>query len=462
MKEPDDTLAPTPFVVDATGPTIPPMTLPSRDASSDDLSGTTLGARYRLERLLGQGGMGAVYKADHLSLDVKVAVKIMHAAYGSSADAEKRFAREAHAASLLSHRNVVRVLDYGRAEGLHYIVMELLVGESLAAWLARKEAPPSLADVADIITQVADALDAAHSNGVVHRDLKPENVFLAEESGGGRIVKVVDFGLAFVQQVGTDVTLTRPDAVAGTPLYMSPEQCRSLHVGPSTDLYALGCLLTELLQLRPPFSGGAPAEIIARQMFAPPAALDRAPDAEPVPPLLERLRLELLAKHIDQRPPNALAVRDRLEIALDPERAAAELPGRSGRGSRAEASASVPPVAAPTRELAFPVSIVCALGVRPPSEDFITGLRAAGYEDGVADAPITILIADDARTACAWLAARKEAASRVLVIAKAATASDLGALVSAGAADVLFGAPASDSAVKRLNRLLRRGSPRDR
>jgi class 3 adenylate cyclase/predicted Ser/Thr protein kinase len=328
-----------PDVVDATGPTLPPVTLPSAASGADDLAGSLLAGRYRLERVLGRGGMGAVYKADHLALGVKVAVKVMHAAFGGSVGAERRFAREAHATSLLAHRNVVRVLDYGKSEALHFIVMELLEGESLAAWLDRKEAPPPLAEVADLVRQIADALAAAHDAGVVHRDLKPDNVFLSTESGGSRVVKVVDFGLAHVEEDNPEGTLTRADAVAGTPYYMSPEQCRSLKVGASTDLYALGCILTELLQLAPPFEGGAPAEIIARQMFAPPPPLRRPEGAEPVPPLLERLRLDSLAKTPEARPASAAIFRDRLDQALDPARASAVLPGRTGTPRRAEPTA---------------------------------------------------------------------------------------------------------------------------
>ncbi|HTJ81387.1 MAG TPA: serine/threonine-protein kinase [Polyangiaceae bacterium] len=453
MGDSDDTREPTPFAVDAMGPTIPPLTLPSRDASSADLSGTTLGGRYRLERLLGKGGMGAVYKADHLSLGVKVAVKVMHASFGASVDAERRFAREAHAASLLSHKNVVRVLDYGRAEELHYIVMELLVGESLADWLRRRSVPPPLADVLDIVTQIADALDAAHSSGVVHRDLKPENVFLAEESGGGRVVKVVDFGLAFVDEEDPTGTLTRPDAVAGTPHYMSPEQCRSLHVGTSTDLYALGCLLTDLLQLAPPFSSGAPVEIIARQMFAPPPPLDRPGDAEAVPPLLERLRLELLAKQPEQRPSTAAEVHERLAIAFDPARAEALLPGRSGPSIRPGSKQSEPPGHA-RQGGSRSIAMSTTPGATKPSDDFSTGLHAAGYEI-TTDADTEILVAEDVRAARAWLAARTILTRPVLVILERASAADLGALVAAGAADVLFGAPRPETAVKRLDRLTR-------
>ena len=452
-----DSEPPSPPAVDVSGPTLPPMTLPSRDGAGGDLTGTLLAGRFRLERLLGQGGMGAVYKADHLALGVKVAVKVMHGAYGVSPEAERRFAREAHATSLLAHRNIVRVLDYGKSEALHFIEMELHEGESLAAWLERQKSPPPLAEVADLVRQIADALGAAHAGGVVHRDLKPDNVFLAYESGGSQVAKVVDFGLAHVEEDSPEGTLTRADAVAGTPYYMSPEQCRSLKVGAATDLYALGCILTELLQLAPPFEGGSPAEIIARQMFAPAPPLRRPADAEPVPPLLERLRVELLSKSPSDRPATAAVVRDRLDQALDPERAHAILPGRSGTARRAERSEPPGPPTDPGAGGA--VRVVRTSRAGAVSDDLTTALYAGGFRVDD-EAPFAIvLVAADVADARAWLGARSGSEAVLACVAQCA-AADLGPLVGAGAADVLIGEPTPDAVVKRLGRLFRRSARR--
>src|SRR5690606_7417818 len=159
--------------------------------------------------------------------------------------------------------------------------------------------------------QVLSALQAAHELGIVHRDLKPENVMLCRGAAapGQEIdlcAKVSDFGLAHVEDPRDNLpTLTQRDAVAGTPSCMSPEQCRSLAVGPSTDLYAFGCLLACMLQGDPPFDGSSPIDVISKQMFAEPPPLERPDGLEPVPPLLERLRLELLAKKAHKRPATA-------------------------------------------------------------------------------------------------------------------------------------------------------------
>jgi len=281
------------------------------------MKGTVVAELYRIGDLIGQGGMASVYEAEHLTLGIPVALKILHGE--ATEEVRERFAREAHAASRLAHPNVVRVLDYGATESFQFIAMELLDGEPLATWLWRQTEPPPLSDVRDIIVQVTEAIAAAHAAGVVHRDLKPENVFLVREGDGRRVAKVVDFGLAFIEGLGVDVTLTQPGTIAGTPYYMSPEQCRSLRVGPPADVYALGCMLTELLQLEPPFDGATPAEIMSRQMFAPAPPIARPSGAEAMPARLERLRLDALAKSESSRPQSAAEFRDRLARAFEEE-----------------------------------------------------------------------------------------------------------------------------------------------
>ncbi|MFT3774253.1 MAG: serine/threonine-protein kinase [Minicystis sp.] len=309
------------------------QTMPSAEAHRgppDVQVGQILAGKYELTSLLGQGGMGKVWKGQHLGLGVPIAVKTMHPEIAASRDYVRRFRREAHAASLLSHPNAVRVFDFGEDEGTLYMVMEFLHGESLTHWLGRVTQLPPLSDVVDIMSQLLDAFEVAHGYGIVHRDLKPDNVFLTEV-GGKRVVKVVDFGLAHVEDKRDQgPTLTAKDVIAGTPEYMSPEQCRSLAVGPSADIYSIGCLLTELLQLRPPFSGLSAIEVLAKQMFTPPPTLSRSPGAEPVPPLLERLRLDLLAKAPEKRPRTAGEVKRRLLEAMSREATEARLPTRKG------------------------------------------------------------------------------------------------------------------------------------
>ncbi|EYF07098.1 Hypothetical protein CAP_0577 [Chondromyces apiculatus DSM 436] len=322
---------PRPPPPDADGSSSPAQTLRSAaPAPQPPTEGRILSGRYRLFHVLGTGGMGQVFRGEHLRIGTPVAIKTMHAHLAVSPEDRRRFLREARAASLLRHPNVVQVLDSDEDNGLAYLVMEFVDGSTLGDWLRALPAPPPLAEVARIFTMILSALVAAHAQGVVHRDLKPDNILLAITEGSEQpIAKVTDFGLAHVDDPqDTGPTLTQRDMVAGTPEYMSPEQCRSLQVGPSADLYAAGCILTVLLQRRPPFSGGAPIEIFTKHLFSVPPPLVRPLGAEPVPPLLERLRLDLLAKHPDRRPATATEALTRLREAMSPEATASRLPDR--------------------------------------------------------------------------------------------------------------------------------------
>ncbi len=252
--------------------------------------------------------MGAVYLAEHLALGKPVALKLIGDALRANEQYVRRFEREAKATYGLEHRNIVRVYDYGR-EPAPYLVMEWIDGETLKEHLNQLRQPPALTWVRHVMEQLFMALDAAHSNGIVHRDLKPENILLRNDpsSVSNPLMKVVDFGMARISElVDGEPTLTNVDFVAGTPAYMSPEQCRSLVVGPASDLYAAGCILTEMLQLSPPFRSGSPVELMSQQMFAPPPQLTRPSNAPVVPPALEKLRRALLAKHLHQRPASAI------------------------------------------------------------------------------------------------------------------------------------------------------------
>lgn len=295
--------------------------------------GDVIDAKYRIIRLLGRGGMGAVYLAEHIALKRPVALKLMGEALRANEQYVRRFEREAKATFGLEHRNIVRVYDYGQ-EPAPYLVMEWIEGETLKERLNQMQEPPPLAWVRHVMAQIFEALDAAHSNGIVHRDLKPENILLRADANSvaAPVLKVVDFGMARIADVADgEPTLTKLDFVAGTPAYMSPEQCRSLVVGPASDLYAAGCILTELLQLSPPFRSGSPAELMSQQMFAPPPQLLRPPAAQPVPPALERLRKALLAKHLHQRPASAAQALAELHACFSE-----SVPPPAYRGSMAE------------------------------------------------------------------------------------------------------------------------------
>jgi serine/threonine-protein kinase len=230
-----------------------------------------IAGKYRLTALLGRGGMGSVWRAQHLGLDAPVAIKLMDATLAASGEGRARFLREAQAAASLRSPHVVQVLDHGFDESTHqpFIVMELMEGESLATRLSRlgRLAPR---DAARVLNHVARALTRAHASGIVHRDLKPDNVFLVQNEDE-EIAKVLDFGIAKSQahQLGQGAA-TQTGAVMGTPYYMSPEQIGgSRTVDFRTDLWALGVIACECLTGRRPFDadtiGGLVLKICAEK-----------------------------------------------------------------------------------------------------------------------------------------------------------------------------------------------------
>jgi serine/threonine-protein kinase len=431
--------------------------------------GHVLADNYRLTRELGHGGMGRVFAAEQLDLGIEVAVKLLFDYAASQPELVERFRREARATLLLNHPNVVRVFAYGEHDSASYLVMELIHGRPLGEWLERRGSLPTLEDVRTISTQILDALGAAHELGIVHRDLKPDNVLLSETLG----VKVVDFGLAHVDDPHRQEALTRADAVAGTPAYMSPEQSRSLRVGPASDLYAFGCVLTELLQLAPPFRGESPLDTISQHLFLAPPELTRPENSEPIPPLLEKLRLELLAKNPEQRPPDAMAVRDRLLEALDPERSARRLPLRKGELGAGGREDRIPDwnrgSTSPDTGVESPRQRVALLSARPSARvherALATGLSAHGFvalrarsdaELLETKADLVVLEADDVEDATRRLSELDPRARPIVVVLDVLDALLTARLVAAGAAEVATHPVAPDVLARKLRRLARR------
>ncbi len=238
------------------------------------LVGRVVEGKYRIDALLGSGGMGAVFSAENLRIGKPVAIKILLRAYAKDSESERRFYREARMAGSLGHPNIVEVFDMGALEnGQPFQVMELLRGETLASRV-KMEGALAFEDALTIAEQVLSALTAAHQKGVVHRDLKPENIFLADRAGE-RIAKLLDFGISKNLSRGEDETLslTRTGAVVGTPYYLSPEQARGDSVDHRADLWAMGVVLYEMLTGALPYKADNYNKLILKILTTRPAPL---------------------------------------------------------------------------------------------------------------------------------------------------------------------------------------------
>jgi eukaryotic-like serine/threonine-protein kinase len=286
---------------------------------------TTLGP-YALGSVLGAGGMGEVYKAIDTRLSRTVAVKLLSAAVVPTTARRQRFEREARAVSALNHPNICTLYDVGEQDGIPFLVMEFIDGESLAARLQR--GPPQVKEAVRIAAEIADALDHAHRQHIVHRDLKPGNVMLSRTGA-----KLLDFGLARLTQPATVSvstapgrvdTLTEDGVILGTVQYMAPEQLEGREADARTDIFALGSLLYEMLTGRPAFAGATRASVIAAILDREPAAISTPHDAKSVttaghvvPPALEALVMRCLAKNPDDRWQTARDLREALRWVLE-------------------------------------------------------------------------------------------------------------------------------------------------
>jgi serine/threonine-protein kinase len=321
-------------------------TMPSATPDVPIGEGTMLADKYRVERVLGRGGMGIVVAAKHVELDQRVALKFLLPEAMESAEVVERFAREARAAVKIESEHVARVIDVGRLEnGLPYMVMEYLNGRDLAAELDER-GKLSIDDALEYVLQACEAIAQAHALGIIHRDLKPANLFVTTRPDGTTIIKVLDFGISKVSLTGAspaEMSLTQTAAIMGSPTYMSPEQMRaSRDVDPRADIWALGVILYELLTGQPPFLGSTMPELCASILKdAPEPVRVLRPD---VPPAVEAAIMRCLEKKPADRFSNVAELASAI-VDFAPRRAriCAERSARVLRGAGVQ-TASLPPL----------------------------------------------------------------------------------------------------------------------
>lgn len=264
----------------------------------DPLIGQVLDGRYRVESMLGEGGMGIVYKAVHTALRKPLAIKVLRAEVSKNEQIVARFKQEAQSASQIGNQHIIDISDFGvLPDGSTYFVMEFLGGRSLTTAIENEKFTTTR--TLHVARQLCRALGAAHDIGIVHRDMKPDNVQLIERAGDKDFVKVLDFGIAKVG--GSTSKLTQAGQVFGTPHYMSPEQCAGTAVDARTDLYAVGVILYELATGKVPFDADNLMGILTKHLYENPIAPHDLPPPVNVPPALEAVILKCLAKKPELR-----------------------------------------------------------------------------------------------------------------------------------------------------------------
>jgi serine/threonine-protein kinase len=345
----------------------------------NDLTGRRVG-EYEISRRLGAGGMGVVYEGMQPLIGKRVAVKVLLPELSEDPVFVDRFLSEARAVNSIRHRGIVDIFSFGQLEGKeHYFVMEFLDGIGMDQVL-KTEGPQDPHRVLGWVSEVADALDAAHAAGIIHRDVKPSNLFLVQ-AHAREYVKLLDFGIAKIGTAGQAMPQTRVDTVIGTPDYMAPEQVRGEPISAQTDLYALGCVIFELLTGRRPFRGANVMQVMTQHLEDPiPRAADLIPE---VPAEVDELVSWLMQKHAGARPARARelmdraqSVRSRLSPAapatrrLPPARASAT-PPPGGRGTKTP----LPITRASGDEIAVPQKLLDAVadsGLMPlPAETLL-------------------------------------------------------------------------------------------
>jgi len=353
----------------------PPLEQDPDIASLDPMPGRVVGGNFRIEKLIGAGAMGNVYKALQLSLNKPVAVKILHHHLHKDDRLVARFKREAKSASLLNHPNSIQIIDSGEdGDGTLYIAMELLTGRDLAH-VIRDDFPLPLLRVARVMTQVLNALDEAHAHGVIHRDLKPSNIMLIERRGQKDFVKVCDFGIAKATlgeaEDDRSAMLTVQGLVCGTPEYMSPEQARAEPLDGRADLYSAAVILYQLVTGDIPFRADSAMGIISRHLVEPPTPPSRARPDLAIPAAVDQIVLRGLEKNRELRFETAVAFRDAIETLI-------AVTSGAGTPLSPSARASMPTARDMTGSPPTPID-TATVPVRSAAERFATTANLTGH-----------------------------------------------------------------------------------
>jgi serine/threonine-protein kinase len=358
------------------------MSVEVEAVGTDSLIGQILASRYQIEQRLGEGAMGAVYRAKHVKVGRPFAVKVLHSHLLEDRKTLQRFEREAELAGRLRHPNVIGVVDVGEMpDGTRYMVMDFAAGPDLATLLS--EAPFTPQRIIHLVRQMLEGLFHAHQQGLIHRDFKPENVIIEKDSHDAEVPRIVDFGIAILREGGDSTDgpgrLTTNGLVLGTPHYMAPEQAVADPIDHRIDLFALGIMIYEMLCGKLPFDGNGAEVARANLLLDPPLISERVPYLD-VDPLLEAFARRLLAKKRENRPATAKAARELLDLVERDRPAAATALGVPLETTRvpmttqplAKTGDSTPRSELQTPEQAPPMTAPVAMATRNDPEKGIT------------------------------------------------------------------------------------------
>ncbi len=433
--------------------------------------------RYLIDEMLGEGGMGTVYRATHVELGEPVAVKFLRAEWARTVEYRTRFRREAVILARLRHPGIVSVLDFGELEGELFMVMELVKGLALVDVIHVDGIPMSPLRIGPIFDEILGVLEVAHAANVVHRDLKPENVMLLDTSDRMDRIKVLDFGIAYMDESAGGVDrLTQTGTVRGTAHYMSPEQCKGIDVGPKTDIYAVGIMLFEALCGQLPFESPELTGLMVQHMFVPPPAMAERGVNPSLPRALEALVKRTLSKRAEERP-SARELRDDLASVLRgtdattfADKGAAERTRVAALSRTERALTGVCPgeVEGEQGNVAGDRGVVLWLPDDPRTVELRSRLAVNGVSSVIwsraeppevdGDSLRLLVVRGDAQGEQRTRLARSGAFAKTpVLVVDAEGAGSTAAFIRAGASDVTLSSIGDEDLLKKLNRLLRRG-----